>query len=117
MLPFVRNFITHSKRICHLQLECKWGDITVINCRAQTENKDDQTKEEFNKQLERVYDGTPHKTQKIIIDLNTKIGKKQIFKPTIGEQCLHEISNDNGSKLISFGMSKNMTITSYFSHK
>jgi len=100
-------------------LECKWGNIAVINCHAPTENKENQSKEDFYNQLERVYDSIPHRTRKIIIgDLNAKIGKEQIFKHTIGEQNLHEISNDNGNKLISFAMSKNMTISSsYFPHK
>lgn len=113
ILPFVKNFIPHSERICTIQLECKWGDIAVINCHAPTDNKANQSKEEFYNQLERVYDSIPHRTRKIIIgDLNAKIGKEQIFKPTIGEHISHEISNDNGSKLISFAMSKNMTISS-----
>lgn len=77
---------------------------TVINCHATTENKE----EELYSQLEKVYDSIPHRTRKIIIrDLNVKIGKEQIFKPTIGDlHSLHEISNDNGSKLILFAMSK-----------
>ncbi|KAL4143877.1 hypothetical protein QTP88_006132 [Uroleucon formosanum] len=91
----------------------------LINCHAPTENKEDQSKEEFYNQIERVYDSILHRTRKIIIgDLNAKIGKEQIFKPTIGEHSLHEISNDNGSKLISFALSKNMTISSsQFPHK
>ncbi|KAL4091582.1 hypothetical protein QTP88_026249 [Uroleucon formosanum] len=119
ILPFVKNFIPHSERIFTIQLECKWGDIAVINSHAPTENKEDQSKEEFYNQLERVYNSIPHSIRKIIIgDLNAKIGKEQIFKPTIGEHSLHEISNDNGSILISFAMSKNMTISSSrFPHK
>ncbi|XP_025406812.1 craniofacial development protein 2-like [Sipha flava] len=119
ILPFVKNFIPHNERICTIQLECKWGYIAVINCHAPTENKEDQSKEEFYNQLEIVYDSIPHRTRKITIgDLNAKIGKEQIFKPTIGNHSLHEISNDNGNKLISFAMSKNMTISSsHFPHK
>jgi hypothetical protein len=29
-------------------------------------------------------------------DFNVKVGRKDIFKPTIGNESLHEISNDNG---------------------
>lgn len=73
----------------------------------------EQTKEEFYVQLERVYGIIPHRTRKIIIEeLNAKFGKEQAFKPTTGDNGLHEISNDNRKKLISFAKSKNMTIYS-----
>jgi hypothetical protein len=35
------------------------------------------------------------------------IGGEDIFKPTIGNESLHEISNDNG--VINFATSKNLT--------
>jgi hypothetical protein len=34
--------------------------------------------------------------KKILLDFNAKVGKEDIFKPTIGNKSLHEISNDNG---------------------
>lgn len=72
-----------------------------INCHAPTEDKEEQTKKEFYNQLERVYDSIPNRTTKIIIgDLKAKFGKEQVFKSTIEDHSLHEISNDNGSKLI-----------------
>jgi hypothetical protein len=33
-------------------------------------------------------------------DFNAKVGRKDIFKPTIGNESLHEISNDNGVRLV-----------------
>jgi hypothetical protein len=41
-------------------------------------------------------------------DLNAKVGREDIFKPTIGNQSLHEISNDNGVRVVNFATSKNL---------
>jgi hypothetical protein len=40
-------------------------------------------------------------------DFNTKVGREDIFKPTIGNEGFHEISNDNGVRLVNFATSKN----------
>jgi hypothetical protein len=45
-------------------------------------------------------------------DFNSKFGKEGIFKPTIGNESLHEISNDNGVRLVNFTTSKNLTVKS-----
>jgi hypothetical protein len=41
-------------------------------------------------------------------DLNAKVDREDIFKPTIGNQNLHEICNDNGVRLVNFATSKNL---------
>jgi hypothetical protein len=33
-------------------------------------------------------------------DFNAKVGKEDIFKPTIGNESLHETSNDNGVRVV-----------------
>jgi hypothetical protein len=38
--------------------------------------------------------------------LNAKVGREDIFKPTIGNVSLHEISNDNGVRVVNFATSK-----------
>jgi ribosomal protein S17 len=43
-------------------------------------------------------------------DFNAKVGKEDIFKPTIGNESLHEISNDNGVRIVNFAMSKNLIV-------
>jgi hypothetical protein len=63
ILPFVRNFIIHSERICLLQLVYNWGNIAVINCHALIEDKVEQIKEEFYNQLDRVYGSIPYRTK------------------------------------------------------
>jgi endonuclease/exonuclease/phosphatase family metal-dependent hydrolase len=35
-------------------------------------------------------------------DLNAKVGREDIFKPTIGNESLHEIINDNGVRVVNF---------------
>jgi hypothetical protein len=45
-------------------------------------------------------------------DFNAKVGKEDIFKPTIGNENLHEISNDNGVRVVNFDTSTNCTFKS-----
>jgi hypothetical protein len=39
-------------------------------------------------------------------DLNAKVGREFIFKPTTGNESLHEISNDNGVRVLNFATFK-----------
>jgi hypothetical protein len=45
-------------------------------------------------------------------DFNAKLGKEDIFKPTIGNESLHEIGDDNGVRVVNFAISKNLVISS-----
>jgi hypothetical protein len=45
-------------------------------------------------------------------DLNAKVGRENIFKPTIGNESLHEISNDNGVRVVNFATSKYLIVKS-----
>ena len=38
----------------------------------------------------------------ILGDFNAKVGRENIFKPTIGNDSLHEVSNDNGVRVVNF---------------
>jgi len=33
-------------------------------------------------------------------DFNAKVGRENIFKPTIGQESLHQDSNDNEARLV-----------------
>jgi hypothetical protein len=51
-------------------------------------------------------------------DFNAKVGRDDIFKPTIGNESLHEINNDNAVRVVNFATSKNLTIKSMmFPHR
>jgi hypothetical protein len=43
-------------------------------------------------------------------DFNAKVGREDIFKPTIGNESLHEISNDNRVRVVNFTTSNNLTV-------
>jgi hypothetical protein len=49
---------------------------------------------------------------KILLDFSAKVGREDIFKPTIGNERLHEISSDNGVIVVNFARSKNLTVKS-----
>jgi hypothetical protein len=48
----------------------------------------------------------------LLQDFNAKVGKKDIFKPTIRNESLHEICNDNAGRLVSFATSKILGVKS-----
>jgi hypothetical protein len=45
-------------------------------------------------------------------DLSAEVGRENIFKPTLRNGSLHEISNDYGVKLVKFAISKNLIVKS-----
>ena len=46
------------------------------------------------------------------------MGRQDIFKPTVGNESLHQDSNNNGAKIVNFATSKNLFVKSMmFSHR
>jgi hypothetical protein len=79
---------------------------SVVNVHAPT----DDMKDNFYEELQRVFDKFPKHHIKILLgDFNAKVGREDIFKPTIGNKGLFEISNDNGVRVVNFAMSKNLS--------
>ncbi|PNF34106.1 hypothetical protein B7P43_G01139 [Cryptotermes secundus] len=51
-------------------------------------------------------------------DFNAEVGREDIFKPRIGNESLHEISNDNGVRVVNFVTSETLTVKStMFPHR
>jgi hypothetical protein len=48
----------------------------------------------------------------LLRDLNVKVGWEDIFKPAIGNESLHDITDDNGVRVVNFDTSKNITVRS-----
>jgi hypothetical protein len=80
---------------------------------APCEDKGDDEKDSFYEELRRVFDQFPRYDTKIILgDFNAKVGRENIFKPTIRNESLPEISNDNGVRVVKFATSKNLVVRS-----
>jgi hypothetical protein len=45
-------------------------------------------------------------------DFSVKVGRENIFKPTIRNESLHEISNDSGVRVVNFATSKILVVKS-----
>ena len=108
-----------SERICVLRVKGKFFNYSIINVHAPHNERPEDEKDAFYRQLDKAYDGCPRNDIKIVIgDLNAQIGREKIFKPTIGGFSLHSESNENGIRLINFAASLNMVISStFFRHK
>jgi hypothetical protein len=48
----------------------------------------------------------------LLRDFNAKVDREDIFKPAIGNESLHEISNDNGVRIVNADISKNIKVKS-----
>jgi hypothetical protein len=77
------------------------------------EDRTDDMKDRFYRELERVFDGFPKYHMKILLeDFDDKVDREDIFKPTTGNESLHEISNDNGVRVVNFATCKNLIVKS-----
>jgi hypothetical protein len=101
-----------SDRMSCIILTGSWYHIIVLNVHAPTEDKTDDAKGSFYEELERVFHKFPKYHMKILLDFNAKVGREDIFKLTIGNEHLHEISDDNGVRLVNFATSKNLAVKS-----
>jgi exonuclease III len=63
------------------------------------------TKDRFYKELEHVFHKFPKYHMKILLgSFNAKVSREDICKPTFGS--LHEISNDNGVRIVNCHIQK-----------
>ena len=54
----------------------------------------------------------------LLEDFNAKLGRENIFKPTIGNESPHQDSNDNGVRIVNFVTQNNLVVKStMFSHR
>jgi exonuclease III len=115
----VRRVEFISDRMSYIILIGRRCNVIVLNVHAPCEDKGDDEKNSFYEELWRVFDQFPRYDIKILLgDFNTKAGRENIFKPTIGNESLHENSNDNAVRVVNFTTSKNLVVKStMFPHR
>jgi len=72
-----------------------------VNVHAPSEEKSDETKDSFCEELEQVfffYHFPKYHKKVLLRDFNAELGREDIFKQTIGNESLHQDSNDNGAR-------------------
>jgi hypothetical protein len=109
----VRRVEFISDRMSYIILRGFWSSIIVLNVYAPCEDKGDGVKDSFYEELGHVFDQFPRYDMKILLgDLNVKVGRVNIFKLTIRNESLHEISNDNGVRVVNLATSENLVLKS-----
>jgi hypothetical protein len=94
-----------------------WCNIIVLNVHTPTEEKGDDSKDSVYEELEEVVDHFPKYHMKILLgDFNTKVGREDTVKLTIGNESLHQDSNDNGVRVVNLATSKNLVVKHTMSH-
>jgi hypothetical protein len=79
-----KRIISAVKRVSYAILRCHWCHIIVLNIHAPTEDKTDDVKGSFYEELECVFDKFLKCHMEILLeDFNAKVGREDIFKPTI----------------------------------
>ena len=108
-----------SDRLSYTVLGGRWRNTIVINVYAPSEEKSGESKDSFCEELEQVFNHFPKYHMKILLgDINAKVGRYNIFKPIIGQESLHQDSNDNRVRLVNFATSKNLVVKStMFPHR
>jgi hypothetical protein len=97
----------------YILLRDHWCQIIVLNVHVQTGDKINDVKDSLYEELERVFNTFHKYHMKILVgDFNAKVGREYIFKPTIGNEILHKIGNNNGIRVVNIATSNNLTVKS-----
>jgi hypothetical protein len=109
----VRRVEFVSDGMSYIILRGCWCSIVVLSMHSPCEDKGDGVKYSFIEELGCVFYQFPRYDMKILLgDFSVNVGRENIFKPTIGDDSLHEISNDSGVRIVNFATSKNLVVKS-----
>jgi hypothetical protein len=78
---------------------------------APCEDKGDGVKDSFYEVKGRVYDQFPRYDTKILLgNFSAKLGRENIFQPSMRNESLRENTNDNGVRVVNFVTPKNLVV-------
>ena len=102
----------------YISLSCRWCNINFLNVDEPCEEKSDDT-DSYYVELQLVFDHFHKYYMKILLgEFNSKVGRENIFKPTVGNERLHQDSNVNGVRIVNFATSKILVVKStMFPHR
>jgi hypothetical protein len=93
---------------------CEMSDFnySLINIHAPTNDSEEETKDQFYEQLERVcaVGQVAYAVKLVMGDANAKVCRKTVHQPTTGKHSLHESTNENGLRLVDFSAGRQMAI-------
>jgi hypothetical protein len=102
-----------SDRMSYMVLRGCWYNIKVLNVSVSSEEKSYDSKDGFDEKLEQIsYHFSKNHVKIPLGDLNAKVGRKNIFKPTLWNESLHQVKNNNGVKIVNFSTSKTLVVKS-----
>ena len=84
--------------------------LYLDKCTCTNKRKNEEVNEEFCNLSEKNVHQIP--TEIILGDFNAKFGKETLYKPTIGNESLHNETNNNGIKMIQFAISNGLNVRS-----
>lgn len=109
------DFKKINERISYLRIRGSQRKLSIINVHAPIEDAKEEIKDKFYEELDELYEKIPNSDIKIIIgDFNAKVGQEKRYRPAVGKYSRHKKTNDNGQRLINFGMEKQLQIKATF---
>lgn len=115
----VLNFQAIDERLCVLRLKGRFMNISIINVHAPHNETSEADKDAYYEALSKTYDELPAHDIKIVIgDFNAKVGREEVYRPTIGKYSLHDTTNENGQRMVFYAAERNLVVKStFFKHK
>jgi exonuclease III len=118
MENYIIGFEPCNEILSKLRIKGRYNNISIINAYAPTEDKTDESKEQFYDDFQNILDSMPKSDITVILgDLNAQLGKEAIYSEVTENYTIHDETNRNG-EMCDFAIANNFIIMStQFQHK